>query len=76
MLNVPSVLARWYMWMKLEASINCGDLAKAILELFEMYFRIEQKSRCVAAIGSQDSQGQSRDIQIRTEKRQKEPCGD
>lgn len=41
-----------------------------------MYFRSEQKSKRVIAIGGQGSQGQRRDVQIQTEKRQKESCGD
>lgn len=62
----PSVLARWDTWVKeLQTTVNFSGLDKAILKLFEIYFRIEQTSKCVPVVGSQGSQ----DIQIWNEGR-------
>lgn len=49
-----------------ETGSNCqfSGLAKAILKLFEMYFRTEQMSKCVSVVGSQSSHGQRKDMQI------------
>lgn len=45
-------------WVKeLQTTVKFSDLAKAILKLFKMYFRIEQKSKCVTVVGSQVCQG-------------------
>lgn len=63
---MPSVLARWYMWVKeLQTTVNFCGLDKAILKLFEIYFTIEQISKCISVAGSQVSQ----DIQIWNEGR-------
>lgn len=60
-----------------ETGSNCqfSGLAKAILKLFEMYFRTEQMSKCVSVAGSQSSHGQ-RTYKYEMSGGRKEPHGE